>query len=123
MSETNGYVLIVRTDDTYTIELVKGDILPVLQKAVGGYIERMPIPAAFVRRFSADCFANEEGLVKKLPYNRIATALYRCAGAPDTAFIAGDVVFARRHDLDTTGFDYDEAMSLSQFIQKGAEYV
>ena len=123
MSATNGYVVIVHSDATYTIKLVEGDILPALQNAVGGYIERMPIPAAFVRRFSADCFANEEGLIKNLPYNRIATALYRCAGAPKTAFIAGDVVFARRQSLDTTGFAYDEAMTLSQFIAEGAKYV
>lgn len=60
---------------TNTITDPPGRLLPLLQKAVGGYIEVIP---GFVKFRDEECvaFCNEEGKLNGLPYNDVATMLW-----------------------------------------------
>jgi anthranilate/para-aminobenzoate synthase component II len=64
-----------------------------LSKAVGGFIERVQL---LYNGKSHNAFANEEGLLKGLPYNARATAMYadhwKKKHIPVDAHIVGDVV-------------------------------
>lgn len=100
-------IAIIKADGTITWkERAAAQIkLDELQRIVGGYIERVPMPDDF----PGDVWANEEGLLEGLPLNktfstmmRRAWCAYVLATSPDDPFsvldprmmqIVGDVVW------------------------------
>ncbi|WP_154096249.1 DUF3846 domain-containing protein [Microbacterium testaceum] len=67
------------------------------QKVVGGWIEALDIPD-----FGCTMYLNEEGLIRRLPYNRRATYLwwYHVPHARGRARLAGDTVLVGPPDRD-----------------------
>lgn len=66
-----------------------------LQRSVGGYIERVPIP--MVR--GHDLFVNEDGIAERLPYNMVASRFVIGQSRGATLGILGNATFAA-HDRD-----------------------
>ena len=64
--------------------------LSTLQKAVGGWVERVPLPKHF--QLNLDIWVNEEGLLEGLPYNSSATHLYNHYWQSPDQIIVGDVI-------------------------------
>lgn len=97
-------VLVIKTDGTVTrTEQPKAPSYDQLKEAVGGYIETVAYltKAAFggetLTRGTA--FANEEGLIKGLPTNHLAMAMWRAScpgGDPSLMTLVGDVIFYAR---------------------------
>jgi hypothetical protein len=77
---------IYRTDGTVEMIALNGKkaTLETLQKAVGGWIE--PVPGTRNR-----VYANEEGLIRGLPFNATASALFNVR-------LVGDVVELEKGD-------------------------
>ena len=74
MSET-GYVLKISKHGVIRREAFKpDDSLKQLQEAVGGYIERVDIPAFELHGLNCDCYVNEEGLFDPDPVLNIAVS-------------------------------------------------
>ena len=90
-----GTVIIIRTSEpTVETKYIDGppDLAPIKDGLEGGYLELVPGFTQFsyegeTRRCVA--FVDEDGIRKGLPYNLMATALWR----------------AQRHPLDTNPFD------------------
>jgi hypothetical protein len=80
-------VLIIKTDDS--VEVVDAHVnLKWLQNTVGGYIEGF-----YGRSSDWHGYCNEEGKLKSLPINQLATAFARELGWPGNDVLVGDVVF------------------------------
>lgn len=75
--------LVVKPDATYQVIDLDGG-LPVLQEAVGGYIENIDVPGM-------PMFVNDDGLALKLELNQFASGIYHAAFGT-TVPIAGPVV-------------------------------
>jgi hypothetical protein len=78
MAKLTHLVTIIDPRDPHhhTQEIAKADILEVCQKAVGGWIETV----GYFRKFNGrrcTAYVNEEGLLKRLPFNQEATRLWR----------------------------------------------
>lgn len=71
------------------------DSLGQLQRAVGGYIERVPIPMVRGR----DLFVNEDGIAERLPQNWLLTLMARKRTQNSCYGIVGNGVYAA-HDKD-----------------------
>ena len=88
----SGYVLkISRHGDIRREAFNPADSLKQLQRAVGGFIERVEIPAFTRERLDCDCWVNEEGLFDPDPVLNIAVTEMAGRG------IVGDAVLAM-HD-------------------------
>lgn len=61
-------VLVIRPDATFDVRTIKPD-LPTLQELVGGYIQAVTTSQAVI-------WCNEEGKLRKAPFNRTATYLW-----------------------------------------------
>jgi hypothetical protein len=106
------YILKVSADGRVEREpFDAADALGQLQREVGGYIERVPIP--MVRRPDGsgnDLFVDEEGLQKALPLNTRLS--FFCS-----AFLAGNAVFAAHDNMgETVGLSKDDADSIVKTI-------
>ena len=78
--------LIVKAEtmETSIVDIPREGALPMLQEAVGGWIE-----AVSLRDF--DFYCNEEGKLTGLPVNEVATALWEEVYGP-TDVIMGDII-------------------------------
>lgn len=81
--------------------------LEMLQELVGGYIEMAPAPG--LTRNKIGVLVNEEGLLKKLPFNLF------WGGNP----IVGTVVFVRVAGEDFAGLTDDQIHYLNICFEKG----
>ena len=80
--------------------LTTGGSLPILQSAVGGHIELVQTTD------DVDCYANEEGLLLGLSYNRIGGLVHqRLTGIDRAVDLVGTIVFV--------GTDGEETISLT----------
>ena len=82
-----GYILkISRHGDIRRESFNPSDCLKLLQRAVGGWIERVDIPAFIRDGLDCDCYVNEEGMFDPDPVMNIAVSMMagRC--------IVGDAV-------------------------------
>jgi hypothetical protein len=71
--------------------LTPGGTLPILQSAVGGYIERVPNSD----EDDIDCWANEDGLPLRLPRNVVGSLVHqRVIGFDQPLVLVGTIVFA-----------------------------
>jgi hypothetical protein len=79
--------LIIRTDgNKELVDFEEGTFLNIAQKAVGGWIQVVPLPTKDI-----DLYLNEEGKLNGLDQNPIATALWsEDYGLTD--YIVGDVI-------------------------------
>lgn len=92
MSGENGYILKISRHGVIRREAFKpDDSLAQLQKAVGGWIERVEIPAFSRHGLDCDCYVDEEGLLKADPVLNIAVSQMARRG------IVGDAVLVM-HD-------------------------
>lgn len=79
--------VIIRTDDSRElVEFTRETEYQMLSDAVGGYIERVPLP-----NLGVDMWVNEEGKINCLEYNLNATLLWIDSWG-DTDWTAGDAV-------------------------------
>lgn len=78
------------------------------QHAVGGWIEVIDLAA-----LTAALFINEEGLIRRLPFNRRATFLwwFHEPGARGRARLVGDVVIVGSPDVNGDSSDLPEAVA------------
>lgn len=105
-----GYVLkISRHGDIRRERFDAGDTLGQLQRAVGGLIERVDIPAFDRARLDCDCYVNEEGLFDPDPVLNVAVS--EMAGRT----IVGDAVLAMH---DGAGASYGIPPALCRRIVK-----
>ena len=99
------YIVKVAADGTVAREEFNhADPLGQLQRAVGGYIERVPVPMVGWH----DLFVNEDGLLEGLPTNAALTELVIRRTRNYAARIVGDGVFAG-HDEDGEAVGLTEA--------------
>ncbi|HEY2670151.1 MAG TPA: DUF3846 domain-containing protein [Rugosimonospora sp.] len=83
--------------------LAAGGSLPILQSAVGGYIEHVPTSD------DVDCFANEEGLLLGLAHNRIGGLVHqRLTGLEHPRHLVGTIVFVASTGEDTTSLTLEQ---------------
>ena len=80
------------------------DTLGQLQSAVGGFIERVPVPMVNGK----DLLVNEDGIAEKLPINVKLTSFVQPRMRPAYVTILGDGVFAA-HDGDGNTIGLTEA--------------
>ncbi len=66
----NHAVIIQHGSENTKVEEILYPQLDWLQKAVGGYIERIPVN---IGGEPYEVYVNEEGLIEKLPYNELAS--------------------------------------------------
>ena len=72
--EPEGMVVIVAWN-SISIEPANAVTLTMLQEAVDGYIERVPLPTDI----PVTMWVNEDGMSRELPYNQISSKFYRDA--------------------------------------------
>jgi hypothetical protein len=88
-----GRMFIIKTNGDISMqELVEAPTLDVLQKGVGGYIEKVPMFDTWDGK-TCVCFCNEEGKLNSLPLNQVATNawFHQNLGAISDVLV-GDVV-------------------------------
>jgi len=110
----SGYLLKISRHGEIRREAFKPDeSLAQLQRAVGGWIERVEIPAFTREGLDCDCFVNEEGLFNPDPVLNIAVTEMAGRG------IVGDAVLAM-HDGEgrTLGIPEPLARVLAKFAKK-----
>lgn len=96
-----------------------------IQKAVGGYVERISFDKCMGLPVRADIFVDEEGIPKGLPGNLIATLTAVCsvASQPDAVSfpvsLYGNAVLVKPFRKGWTGFDEDETARLLELLCKG----
>ena len=98
MKENQILVIIKEPGKAPRVEPLFDNDLKAFQKAVGGYIETVTLATDLV------IICNEEGRLKELPYNRLASMFYgeMYHGQP----ILGDVIFAC--------YEYDYLISMDR---------
>ncbi len=105
---TNGDIIIEPFSDT--------DNLPIMQNAVGGYVEHLDITC---KGFGLDMWVNEEGLLRGLPYNALASYIVNQTWIEhhvpvDEPYIVGDIVISGgTPDGDSRGLTLDEVRAVA----------
>lgn len=94
----------VPADDSEALEIRELEKLEDYQAAVGGWIEAVDVPSLGVT-----IYVNEEGLVRRLPFNPRASFLwwYHVPGAHQ-AMLVGDVIIVGPPDDNGDGTDVPE---------------
>ena len=95
-------VITIKVDGTRSVESVETIDLDFLQEAVGGYIEAVGLSS-----YEATMYVNEEGLIRGLPMNPLASEI---AGQ----LLVGDVVIVgpTNEDGEDTGLSDEQIDSL-----------
>lgn len=78
-----------------TVTDIKNTELKYLQNIVGGYIEIIPLQGT-----DQLLVINEEGKLKDLPVNEIATKMLRACYPPVRDFIVGNAVLCKNTEID-----------------------
>jgi hypothetical protein len=92
--------------------------LAFLQKEVEGWIENVEIAvSAGKKELILQMWVNEEGLLKRLPYNPVATYLYALDRGPG-GVIVGNVVITGLKDADTATLSEEEFSALIDEIME-----
>ena len=95
------HALVVRTDNTTErLEILDTELPKVIKTAVGGWYTHVTIQP------SLDFWVDDEGLLKSLPLNKVATRFYEMLGASDP--IVGDAVFTGGTDARGATLSLDE---------------
>lgn len=109
------YIVKVKTDGTVEREEFRaGDSLKQMQEAVGGLIERLPVPTdPFDSGY--DIFINEEGLMLELTQNVAVTKLWIAYGGP-TPIYGDAVVVGHDGEGGTVGLSENEAQAFETYF-------
>lgn len=109
---------IVKVPVSGSIEVIpfdEGNSYGQIKDAVGGYIELAPIPTIPTKEpYGIDCFVDEEGLLKHLPFNeRLMTFAIPVYNLP----LVGDAVFVA-HDAEgeTVGLTKADADAIAEMF-------
>lgn len=87
------HVFVIKANGEVTeTEQAKAPGLEQLQAAVGGYIETVPYFRKFRGYARGIAYANENGLMERLPLNSAATAAWAANGKGHSPLV-GDVIF------------------------------
>ena len=90
-----------------------------LSDAVGGYIEHINVICNDV---PLDMWINEEGLLRRLPYNAVASYLYQHAARTHDVLIVGDAIITSGDDEgNTLGLTKDQVQHVLIEIQVWAD--
>lgn len=84
---------IIRVDGSEEIVDKEKLTIEFMQKIVGGYIQIVPMG------FDAYMVCNEEGKLKHLPINIIATKIWEMFYG-ETDIITGNIIFANKEEID-----------------------
>jgi hypothetical protein len=101
-----------------------GDTLPFLQDQVQGYIEHLDI---ICKGKNLDLWINEEGLLRGLPYNAVASEIVNKTWTElhyptDGSFIVGNtVILASNDDGESRGLTLEEVGAVSSVVMGFAE--
>lgn len=87
-----------------------------MQKAVGGYVERLSLLGCLP--FGIDLFVDEEGMPKGLPGNLVASMVAASGGAGPVS-LYGNAVLVKPTQRGWAGFDDDETERLLDLLHKG----
>lgn len=89
-----GQLTVIKTDGTITVtELSAAPALEILQKSVGGWLETVPYFAKYEGK-PCVAFCNEEGKIRELPFNSVASDLW-WSQFPTSDALFGDIVILR----------------------------
>lgn len=102
--------LILRQDSSWKLVNEEDLDLDNLQKAVGGYIELVNVNE------SMNLFCNEEGKVKNLPINIVATNFVKTQKHFNDV-LCGDVVFVNNSGDDSLGLNPEELNTIIDYIE------
>lgn len=103
--------IVIKSDDSWKIIEQKEFSLEDYQKIVGGWIEYVHVYEDIA------IFCNEEGKIKGLPVNNLATQ-YIKNKRPFDDVICGDVVFSKTDDEgDDIAFNMEETNDVIDFIE------
>jgi hypothetical protein len=94
-----GMLIVTMNGDVVDTPMIVTPRLDVLQKAVGGYIEEIPLwPMVEINGRMVDCvaFANEDGRMLKLGVNEVASNMWRKVH-PSSYVLLGDVAIVYGH--------------------------
>lgn len=87
--------VVIRSDcRVFTVDFEKHNAYDVLSDAVGGLIEHVDLPGS-----SVSMYVNEEGKLKRMSFNQIATDLWEISWGM-TDMIVGDVILTGGSDDD-----------------------
>jgi hypothetical protein len=101
-----------------------GGTLPFLQDQVQGYIEHLDV---ICKDKNLDLWINEEGLLRGLPYNAVASEIVNKTWTAlhyptDGSFIVGNaVILASDDDGETRGLTLEEVGAVSSIVMGFAE--
>lgn len=98
----------------------KENTLKYLQEAVGGYIECVTVRIDDV---IADMWVNEEGLLERLPINKLATQIHELKVGNENACIVGNVILTGYNDEDgnTLPLSLEEATTVLHWLLLAAD--
>ena len=114
----SGYLLkISRHGEIRREAFEPGDSLAQLQRAVGGWIERVEIPAFTREGLDVDCYVDEEGMLKADPIVNIAISMM--AGRQ----VVGDAVLIM-HDGEggSAGIPEPLVATLATYVRRAFAY-
>ena len=94
----------------------KGDFSDI-QKAVGGYVERITLLARLP--FKVDLFVDEEGIPKGLPGNLVASMVAVLGGVGYPISLYGKAVLVKPIRTGWTGLNENETERLLELLRKG----
>lgn len=109
---TNGDIIIGPYPDSESLKF--------MQETVGGYVEHLDITC---KGFGLDMWVNEEGLLKSLPYNALASYIVNQTWIEhhvpvDEPYIVGDIVITGgTPDGDARGLTLDEMRAIARMSE------
>ena len=109
---TNGDIIIGPYSDSESLKF--------MQETVGGYVEHLDITC---KGFGLDMWVNEEGLLKSLPYNALASYIVNQTWIEhhvpaDEPYIVGDIVITGgTPDGDARGLTLDEMRAIARMSE------
>ena len=104
------YAVMIDPDHTvHVIPILMSDVLTCLQNRVDGYIQAIPWGLVMSHWLMV---INEEGKLKDLPRNDVATELYDS----DWDYIVGNAVLCKAGSEDFEFVTYDDALELAENV-------
>ena len=102
--------LVIKSDNSWKIVNQNDLDLDKLQEIVGGYIELVSVNTKI------NLFCNEEGKIKNLPVNTIATKFIKTHKHFNDV-LCGDVVFINNLGDDSLGLEQEELNNIIDYIE------
>lgn len=121
------YALILSDDNNiHRVEFAEGQPIPLeaLQGAVGGWIELIRLTTPTSEANGIDMYVNEEGLLRDLPFNPLATRLGRMLnGNVNLSIVGNAIITATSHNGDAVGLTEEQSSFLIDAIGAGDRWL